>query len=119
MSRLTLAAQGVGGRGQGWGSWREDGTQFEALPKAPSVAGFDWLLPDALRRIDTAGVIIRVKNLFKGHRELILGFNTFLPKVRRGGSVFCVFPRMCSSWIALVSYLAPAPAPGRAAGLRD
>ncbi len=24
---------------------------------------------------------MRVKQLFKGHRELILGFNTFLPKV--------------------------------------
>ncbi|XP_016647559.1 PREDICTED: paired amphipathic helix protein Sin3-like 4 isoform X1 [Prunus mume] len=32
------------------------------------------------QRIDTAGVIERVKDLFKGHRELILGFNTFLPK---------------------------------------
>jgi paired amphipathic helix protein Sin3a len=32
------------------------------------------------QRIDTAGVIQRVKQLFKGHRELILGFNTFLPK---------------------------------------
>mmetsp|Transcript_36011 Transcript_36011/g.80148 ORF Transcript_36011/g.80148 Transcript_36011/m.80148 type:complete len:1160 (+) Transcript_36011:163-3642(+) len=32
------------------------------------------------QRIDTAGVISRVKKLFKGHRELILGFNTFLPK---------------------------------------
>jgi len=31
-------------------------------------------------RVDTAGVIVRVKDLFKGHRELILGFNTFLPK---------------------------------------
>ena len=33
------------------------------------------------RRIDTAGVIIRVKELFKGHKQLVLGFNTFLPKV--------------------------------------
>ncbi|XP_020268792.1 paired amphipathic helix protein Sin3-like 4 [Asparagus officinalis] len=32
------------------------------------------------QRIDTVGVIARVKELFKGHRELILGFNTFLPK---------------------------------------
>ncbi len=32
-------------------------------------------------RIDTTGVIHKVKQLFKGHRELILGFNTFLPKV--------------------------------------
>lgn len=31
-------------------------------------------------RTDTAGVIARVKQLFKGHRDLILGFNTFLPK---------------------------------------
>ncbi|KQK08163.1 hypothetical protein BRADI_2g40052v3 [Brachypodium distachyon] len=31
-------------------------------------------------RIDTAGVIIRVKTLFNGYPELILGFNTFLPK---------------------------------------
>lgn len=33
-----------------------------------------------LVRIDTTGVIARVKELFKGHRDLILGFNTFLPK---------------------------------------
>uniref|UniRef100_A0A0E0BVX3 Histone deacetylase interacting domain-containing protein n=1 Tax=Oryza meridionalis TaxID=40149 RepID=A0A0E0BVX3_9ORYZ len=31
-------------------------------------------------RIDTNGVIIRVKTLFNGYPELILGFNTFLPK---------------------------------------
>lgn len=30
--------------------------------------------------IDTAGVIKKVKSLFHGHTELILGFNTFLPK---------------------------------------
>jgi paired amphipathic helix protein Sin3a len=29
--------------------------------------------------IDTPGVIKQVKLLFRGHRELILGFNTFLP----------------------------------------
>ncbi len=40
--------------------------------------------PPGMRRIDTAGVIARVRSLFKGHRELILGFNTFLPKVRVG-----------------------------------
>ncbi|XP_022734749.1 paired amphipathic helix protein Sin3-like 4 isoform X3 [Durio zibethinus] len=32
------------------------------------------------QRIDTAGVIARVKELFKGYQNLILGFNTFLPK---------------------------------------
>lgn len=31
-------------------------------------------------RTDTAGVIARVKELFKGNRKLLLGFNTFLPK---------------------------------------
>lgn len=31
-------------------------------------------------RVDTTGVIGRVKDLFKGHPNLILGFNTFLPK---------------------------------------
>jgi hypothetical protein len=35
-------------------------------------------------RIDTAGVIARVKELFRGHKELVLGFNTFLPKVGMG-----------------------------------
>ena len=29
--------------------------------------------------IDTPGVITRVSHLFKGHPELIVGFNTFLP----------------------------------------
>uniref|UniRef100_A0A2P2MR82 Paired amphipathic helix protein Sin3-like 4 isoform X2 n=1 Tax=Rhizophora mucronata TaxID=61149 RepID=A0A2P2MR82_RHIMU len=32
------------------------------------------------QRVDTGGVILRVKELFRGHRDLILGFNTFLPK---------------------------------------
>lgn len=32
------------------------------------------------QKIDTNGVITRVKELFKGHNNLIFGFNTFLPK---------------------------------------
>ncbi|KDD75246.1 hypothetical protein H632_c788p1, partial [Helicosporidium sp. ATCC 50920] len=32
------------------------------------------------QHIDTSGVIEKVKELFAGHPELILGFNTFLPK---------------------------------------
>ncbi|GMH19034.1 hypothetical protein Nepgr_020875 [Nepenthes gracilis] len=32
------------------------------------------------QRLDTEGVIARVKDLFKGHNNLIYGFNTFLPK---------------------------------------
>lgn len=31
-------------------------------------------------KLDTNGVIAHVKDLFRGHRELIMGFNTFLPK---------------------------------------
>ncbi|RCV16180.1 hypothetical protein SETIT_3G117100v2 [Setaria italica] len=31
-------------------------------------------------KIDTAGVIVRVKTLFHGYPDLILGFNAFLPK---------------------------------------
>lgn len=31
-------------------------------------------------RVDTNGVIARVKDLFKGYDDLLLGFNTFLPK---------------------------------------
>lgn len=29
--------------------------------------------------LDTPGVISRVSNLFRGHPDLIVGFNTFLP----------------------------------------
>ncbi|KAL2344255.1 hypothetical protein Fmac_005540 [Flemingia macrophylla] len=32
------------------------------------------------QRIDITGVTARVKQLFKGNKDLILGFNTFLPK---------------------------------------
>ncbi|KAL1539386.1 paired amphipathic helix protein Sin3-like 3 isoform X1 [Salvia divinorum] len=32
------------------------------------------------QRIDTSGVIVKVKELFRGDRDLILGFNAFLPK---------------------------------------
>ena len=38
------------------------------------------LLLYELNRIDTEGVIKRVKKIFKGHRDLILGFNQFLPR---------------------------------------
>ncbi|KAJ0237597.1 Paired amphipathic helix protein Sin3-like 6 [Hirschfeldia incana] len=31
-------------------------------------------------RLDTAGVIARIKDLFRGYDDLLLGFNTFLPK---------------------------------------
>ncbi|KAH9636584.1 hypothetical protein HF086_002658 [Spodoptera exigua] len=46
--------------------------------------------------IDTPGVITRVSNLFKGHPELIVGFNTFLPpgykiEVQSNGQVLTVY----------------------------
>ncbi|CAH2066489.1 unnamed protein product, partial [Thlaspi arvense] len=31
------------------------------------------------QRIDTSGVILKVKEIFKGQAELLLGFNAFLP----------------------------------------
>ncbi|XP_068622089.1 paired amphipathic helix protein Sin3a isoform X2 [Battus philenor] len=47
--------------------------------------------------IDTPGVIKRVSNLFKGHPELIVGFNTFLPpgykiEVQSNGQVSVSMP---------------------------
>lgn len=42
--------------------------------------GFVFVVLFVGLRIDTNGVIMRVKELFKGHKNLILGFNTFLPK---------------------------------------
>ncbi len=55
------------------------------------------------RRINTEGVIERVKSLFRGNRELILGFNTFLPKVGVRGTCWNMivrspagFPTQCS-----------------------
>ena len=43
---------------------------------SPSVFA---VLPPPLLSIDTPGVISRVSNLFRGHPDLIVGFNTFLP----------------------------------------
>ena len=40
---------------------------------------FQLLISLFVCRIDTAGVIARVTHLFAGHRNLILGFNAFLP----------------------------------------
>ena len=47
-----------------------------------------WQFLDIMKKfkaqsIDTPGVIDRVLNLFFGHRELILGFNTFLVRPTR------------------------------------
>lgn len=53
-------------------------------PLSESVRTVSWesLNPDdslCLYSIDTPGVINRVSQLFKGHPDLIMGFNTFLP----------------------------------------
>lgn len=51
------------------------------LDKKEKYAEFLDIMKDfKAQRVDTTGVIARVKELFKGHRKLILGFNTFLPK---------------------------------------
>lgn len=60
------------------GSLQHRSTNSVRSPGPPCT----FMHPPNPRRIDTSGVIVRVKQLFKGHRELILGFNTFLPRVR-------------------------------------
>uniref|UniRef100_A0A8C6X5Z6 SIN3 transcription regulator family member A n=1 Tax=Naja naja TaxID=35670 RepID=A0A8C6X5Z6_NAJNA len=44
----------------------------------PAIAGWR-ILGVEVHNIDTPGVISRVSQLFKGHPDLIMGFNTFLP----------------------------------------
>lgn len=53
--------------------------------------------PSATRSIDTTGVIEKVKDLFKGHPELILGFNTFLPKVPAAAAMRPLPPPPCAA----------------------
>ncbi|KAI3689496.1 hypothetical protein L2E82_47455 [Cichorium intybus] len=49
------------------------------LDKKEKYAEFLDIMKDLkAQRVDTTGVIARVKELFKGHRKLILGFNAFL-----------------------------------------
>ncbi len=73
---------------------RQRGSGRERLARS---AQNSKILHARFRRIDTAGVIGRVKKLFKGHRELILGFNTFLPKVCSiGWGDACVIEKCCS-----------------------
>lgn len=43
------------------------------------TSSFSYNLSFFFLSIDTPGVISRVSNLFKGHTDLIEGFNTFLP----------------------------------------
>ncbi|KAI7741386.1 hypothetical protein M8C21_000846, partial [Ambrosia artemisiifolia] len=88
------AGAGVGGGGGGvsGGSSAQKLTTNDALTYLKEVKDmfqdqrekYDMFL-DVMKdfkaqRIDTTGVIARVKELFKGHNNLIFGFNTFLPK---------------------------------------
>ncbi|PKA63860.1 Paired amphipathic helix protein Sin3-like 4 [Apostasia shenzhenica] len=57
---------------------REKYDEFLEVMKDFKSQRFNPVLTD--HRIDTSGVILRVKELFRGHRDLILGFNNFLPK---------------------------------------
>ncbi|XP_010255489.1 PREDICTED: paired amphipathic helix protein Sin3-like 4 isoform X2 [Nelumbo nucifera] len=83
---------GGGGGGSGGGEGAQKLTTNDALAYLKAVKDifqdkrekydeFLEVMKDfKAQRIDTTGVISRVKELFKGHRDLILGFNTFLPK---------------------------------------
>ena len=60
--------------------------------------------------IDTPGVIQRVSTLFKGHPELIVGFNTFLPpgykiEMHANDQVINIFAVILALVICLISYL--------------
>lgn len=90
---LISATTGCKGEGHAWGctyrgaeraqtAWGCSRSRFApSCVRIPTPAAS----ADSPHRIDTAGVIEKVKELFKGHPELILGFNTFLPKVRGVG----------------------------------
>lgn len=55
---------------------------MEAEPRLGSIFKMQPIIQFlylSLYSIDTPGVISRVSNLFKGHSDLIVGFNTFLP----------------------------------------
>lgn len=66
--------------------------------------------------IDTPGVIQRVSNLFKGHPELIVGFNTFLPpgykiEVHSNDQVNVTMPNSNSAPTSNPTGLSPANVP--------
>ncbi|XP_039024409.1 paired amphipathic helix protein Sin3-like 2 isoform X2 [Hibiscus syriacus] len=88
-------AEGVGGGGEGGGvggGMSQKLTTNDALTYLKEVKEmfqdqkekYDMFLEVMkdfkAQRTDTVGVIARVKELFKGHNNLIYGFNTFLPK---------------------------------------
>ena len=64
--------------------------------------------------IDTPGVIDRVLQLFHGHRELILGFNTFLVRAPPLPFPRPFFPRRASLLTPPTLLLSPT-----AAGVQD
>ncbi|KAK8566032.1 hypothetical protein V6N12_059575 [Hibiscus sabdariffa] len=83
---------GMGGASVGGGGVSQKLTTYDALTYLKEVKGmfqdqkdkYDLFLEVMkdfkAQRTDTVGVIARVKALFKGHNNLIYGFNTFLPK---------------------------------------
>ncbi|XWS40811.1 hypothetical protein CRYUN_Cryun17cG0027500 [Craigia yunnanensis] len=83
---------GGGGGGMGGGGMSQKLTTSDALTYLKEVKEmfqdqkekYDTFLEVMkdfkAQRTDTVGVIARVKELFKGHNNLIYGFNTFLPK---------------------------------------
>ncbi|KAG4128480.1 hypothetical protein ERO13_D09G023200v2 [Gossypium hirsutum] len=88
----TGGGEGGGGGAGGGGSMSQKLTTNDALTYLKEVKEmfqdqkekYDMFLEVMkdfkAQRTDTAGVIARVKELFKGHNNLIYGFNTFLPK---------------------------------------
>jgi paired amphipathic helix protein Sin3a len=87
--------------------------QFEKQPEVYNQF-LDIMKEFKSQAIDTPGVISRVSNLFRGHTDLIEGFNTFLPpgykiEVQENNAVHFTAPNSTSS--TLVQPITPAPAP--------
>lgn len=67
--------------------------------------------------IDANGVIVRVVQLFKGHRNLILGFNAFLPKTHHIDPNIQDFSRWAQNLPGASNHVDPMPfAPSSATG---
>ncbi|KAJ7970915.1 Paired amphipathic helix SIN3-like protein [Quillaja saponaria] len=91
-SRVLMEGEGGGGGVVGGGAASQKLTTNDALTYLKEVKDmfqdqrekyemFLEVMKDfKAQRTNTAGVIARVKELFKGHNNLIFGFNTFLPK---------------------------------------
>ncbi len=67
--------------------------------KGPVCTAHDQPSCFALLRITTSGVVTCVKELFKGHRGLVLGLNAFLPKVYPHSRILLLLTWRLQLWL--------------------